>query len=112
MGYNLIYNDNGNVGEDLDLKQALELLKDMQYKYIIKAVDKLTSGWGKAVGKKHIQLIAVKDSIEKDRVMSGLRQDNKEFAYIDFNNINDYKKIYAWTRGKIYTLRNDWTRYN
>lgn len=92
-----------------NLKENVNKLKEAGYKYIVKACDKWLSGWGCAENKKHVQLIACKDNIELDKILKDVRNDNT-FNYIDWNYISNYSSIYGWTRGKSYTIRNDWTR--
>ena len=101
--YEYVYENNEN------LKQAIKKLQDLGYKYIVKANDKMLGGWGGAENKKHIHLIAAYDSNELDAILRDVRGDNS-FNYIDWNYINNYSNIYGWTRGKSYTVRNDWTR--
>ena len=79
------------------------------YKYIIKAQDKLLSGWGLAKGKKHIQLIACKTIQEKETILNDLYQDNT-MLYVNWMPIHDRKSIYNTIKNKSYTIRNDWTR--
>ena len=92
-----------------NLKQNIEELKEQGSKYIVKANDKMLSYWGNAENKKHIQLIACKTIEEKDTILRDLEQDNN-FNYIDWQFINNYKGIYNYTKGKSFTIRNDWTR--
>lgn len=92
-----------------DLKKTVNKLKEMGYKYIVKATDKWLSGWGGAENKKHVQLIACYDNKELDAILKDVRNDNT-FNYIDWNYMSNYSSIYGWTRGKSWTLRNDWTR--
>lgn len=80
------------------------------YKYIIKANDKMMSGWGNATGKTHIQLIACKTEEEKDTILKDLYND-KSFNYVNWYMIpyeND--KIIKLSYKYSYTIRNDWTR--
>ena len=94
-----------------DLRANINRLKELGYKYIVKATDKWLSGWSGTIteNKKHIQLIACYDEQEKEAILRDVRAD-KTFNYIDWNYINNYSNIYGWTRGKSYTIRNDWTR--
>ena len=92
-----------------DLKQAVKKLQDLGYKYIVKATDKMFSYWGGAKGRKHIELIAAYDSNELNKILADVKGD-KTFNYIDWNYIENYSSIYGWTRGKSYTVRNDWER--
>ena len=101
--YEYICENNG------DLRTVINKLKDLGYKYIVKATDKWLSGWGGAENTKHIHLIACHDNYELNRILADVRGD-KTFNYIDWNYINNYSNIYGWTRGKSYTVRNDWTR--
>ena len=87
----------------------LKELQDMGYKYIVKGVDKFLSGWGGASGKKHLQLIACKTIEEREKIYKDLLNDNT-FTYVNWYYINDLQGIYNTTRGKSWTLRNDWTR--
>ena len=92
-----------------NLKECIEELKAMGYKYVVKACDKWLSGWGGAENRKHIQIIACYDVEELNAVKRDVQNDNS-FNYIDWNYINNYSSIYNWTRGKSYTIRNYWTR--
>lgn len=92
-----------------NLKECIEELKAMGYKYVVKACDKWLSGWGRAENKKHIHIIACYDVKELNAVKRDVQSDNS-FNYIDWNYINNYSSIYNWTRGKSYTVRNDWRR--
>lgn len=92
-----------------DLREAINKLRELGYKYIVKATDKCLSGWGSAENRKHIQLIACYDDKELYAIERDVLKD-KSFNYIDWNYISNYKAIYNWTRGKSYTVRNDWTR--
>ena len=94
---------------DCNIDKALKELKEEGYNYIIKASDKIFSNWGYATGKKHIQLIACKTIEEKDTILHDLYSDNT-FNYINWYYIDDIKQIKAISRGKSYTIRNDWTR--
>lgn len=93
-----------------NLGKNLKKLEDMGYKYILKANDKFLSGWSKAENKKHLQLIACFDRVELEEIKSDLEKD-LTFNYINWENIKNVNNIYNWTRGKTYTIRNDWTRY-
>lgn len=95
--------------ENDNLKENIERLKKLKYKYIIKGQDKFLSGWGYSSSKKHIQLIACKDFKEREIILQDLKNDNT-FSYITWYSINDYKGIYGASYGKTYTIRNDWTR--
>lgn len=103
---------NNIICESTNLKENLKLLKDNGYKYIIKAHDKILSNWGCSTNKKHTQLIAVKTKEERDLIINGLKHDTNEFSRIDWQYIDNYTAIKGYTRGKTYTIRNDWTRYN
>lgn len=94
-----------------DLRANINRLKELGYKYIVKATDKWLSGWSGTIteNRKHIQLIACYDEQEKEAILRDVRGDNS-FNYVDWNYINNYSSIYGWTRGKSYTIRNDWTR--
>lgn len=92
-----------------NLKATVSKLKDMGYKYIVKACDKWLSGWGGAENKKHVQLIACYDNSELNAILRDVKNDNS-FNYVDWNYISNYSSIYGWTRGKSFTIRNDWTR--
>lgn len=91
---------------DLHLKE----LETAGYKYIVKACDKLLSGWGNATNKKHIQLIACKTEEERYKIYKDLISD-KSFNYVNWYSITDKKNIYNIIRNKSYTIRNDWTRH-
>ena len=99
--YEYICESNGNI------RATINRLKDLGYKYIVKATDK----WCGTVteNKKHIHLIACYDVKELNAILADVNGDNT-FNYVDWNYINNYSNIYAWTRGKSYTIRNDWTR--
>ena len=103
--YEYICESNGNI------RATINRLKDLGYKYIVKATDKWLSGWSGTVteNKKHIHLIACYDVKELNAILADVNGDNT-FNYVDWNYINNYSNIYAWTRGKSYTIRNDWTR--
>ena len=92
-----------------DLRANINRLKELGYKYIVKATDKWLSNWGGAENRKHIQLIACYDLNELNAILADVRGD-RTFNYVDWNYINNYSNIYGWTRGKSYTVRNDWTR--
>ena len=92
-----------------NLKENLQELKDMGYQYIVKAQDKFLSDWGRASGKKHIELIACYDEKEKDIVIKDLYSDNS-MNYINWYKIDDYKGICNATYNKTFTIRNDWSR--
>ena len=92
-----------------NIDKALKELKEQGYNYIIKASDKIFSGWGLATDKKHIQLIACKTVEEKDTILHDLYSD-KSFNYINWYYIENIKQIKAIARNKSYTIRNDWTR--
>jgi hypothetical protein len=99
-----------NVYSNENLKENLKLLENMGYKYIVKAKDKFLSGWGKSGPAGHIQLIAAKDIKEVELIMDDLKKD-KTFNYIDYQFISNYKAINNYTRGKSFTIRNDWTKH-
>lgn len=92
-----------------NINETLKELKELGYKYIIKASDKFLSGWGYANNKKHIQLIACKTIEEKETILHDLYND-KSFNYINWYSIDDIREIKAIARNKSYTIRNDWTR--
>ena len=77
-----------------DLRANINRLKELGYKYIVKATDKWLSNY---------------DNYELDKILADVNGDNS-FNYVDWNYINNYSNIYGWTRGKSYTVRNDWTR--
>lgn len=93
-----------------NLKENLKRLEGMGYKYILKANDKFLTGWGRAENKKHLQLIACVDRVELEEIKNDLEKD-PTFNYINWENIKNINNIYNWTRGKTYTIRNDWTRH-
>ena len=97
------------IKNNCNIDTTLKELKEQGYNYIIKANDKLLSGWGCATGKKHIQLIACKTIEEKYTILYDL-YDDESFNYINWYYIDDIKQIKAIARGKSYTIRNDWTR--
>lgn len=89
-----------------DLRANINRLKELGYKYIVKATDKCLSGWGGANNRKHIQLIVCYDEREKDAILRDVRGD-KTFNYVDWNYIDNYSNIYGWTRGKSYNERGE-----
>ena len=92
-----------------DLTKNLKLANNLGYKFVIKAQEKFLSGWGLSDNKKHLQLILCKTENEKDLILKDLYDDNT-FIYVNWYCINDLQGIYNTTRGKSWTLRNDWTR--
>lgn len=98
-----ICESNGNLSENL------KILQENGYKYIVKACDKFLSGWGGADGTKHIQLIACRDSVEREIIYRDLLLDNS-FSYVNWYRIDDKKGLYNCVRNKSFTIRNDWTR--
>ena len=99
-----------NIYSNESLKENLEMLENMGYKYIVKANDKFLSGWGNSGVNGHIQLIASKDWQDAEAIIYDLEKD-KGFNYIDYQLINNYKNINNYTRYKSFTIRNDWTRH-
>lgn len=95
--------------ENENLKENLQELKDMGYKYVVKVNDKWLGGSNSPYHKKHIQLIACYDSNEKQAVLNDVRYDNT-FNYDNWYIIDDYKGIYSATYNKTFTIRNDWSR--
>lgn len=80
------------------------------YKYIIKAKDKMLSYWGNAEDKAHIHLIACKTEKERDTILKDLYYD-KSFGYINWYMIpHENDKIIKLSYRYSYTIRNDWTR--
>lgn len=69
------------------------------YKIIVKANDKVLSGWGNSGKKGHCQLVLCKDYETAKTIMDGMRKD-KTLNYINYFYINDFKMI----SGKTYTL--------
>ena len=67
------------------------------------------NNWGKAIQGGHVQLIACRTSEELELIKRDLYNDNT-MSYVDWNCIDNYNNIYNWTRGKTFTIRNDWTR--
>ena len=92
-----------------DLTKNLKLANDLGYKFVIKAQDKFLSFWGLSENKKHLQLILCKTPEERDLILKDLYND-KTFIYVNWYYINNLQGIYNTTRGKSWTLRNDWTR--
>lgn len=90
-----------------NLKENIEKLKEMGYKYIVKANDKFLGGSFSPYGKKHVQLIACETSEQKRAIIDTLSKDNT-YNYINWERIENYDKIYAYTRGKTYSIRNDY----
>ncbi len=99
---NLIYTNE-------ELTKNLKLAINQGYKFVIKAQDKFLSNWGLSENKKHLQLILCKTEEEKNIILKDLYQDNN-FKYVNWYYINDLQGIYNTTRGKTWTLRNNWTR--
>lgn len=95
--------------ENDNLKKNIEELKENGYKYIVKAKDKFLGGWGRSGQGGHVQLIACRTSEELELIKNDLHNDNT-MSYVDWNYIDNYNNIYNWTRGKSFTIRNDWTR--
>lgn len=95
--------------ENGNLKENLEKLIKMGYKYIIKCNDKWLGGSNSPYKKKHIHLIASKTWADTQIILQDLYNDTY-MNYIDWQYINNYKAIYNYTRGKTFTIRNDWTR--
>lgn len=92
-----------------ELTKNLKLAINQGYKFVIKAEDKFLSCWGLSENKKHLQLILCKTENEKDIILKDLYQDNS-FKYINWYYINELQGIYNTTRGKTWTLRNNWSR--
>ena len=76
-----------------DLRANINRLKELGYKYIVKATDKWLSNWGGAENRKHIQLIACYDVNELNAILADVRGDNS-FNYVDWNYINNYSNIF------------------
>ena len=93
---------NGNI------KENLEELRNNGYNFIVKVRDNWLSVYS-PFNKKHLHLIACKNWEEREKILEDVKND-KTFSYINWSNIEDYKSIYNWTRGKTYTIRNDWSR--
>ena len=92
-----------------ELTKNLKLAINKGYKFVIKAQDKFLSDWGLSENKKHLQLILCKTEEEKNIILKDLYQDNS-FKYINWYYINELQGIYNTTRGKTWTLRNNWSR--
>lgn len=92
-----------------ELKEILEVAKEKGYKYIVKANDKMLSGWGCARNRKHIQLILCKTPQERLRIYNDVSCDNS-FNYANWYSINDWETIRNLTYKYSYTIRNDWKR--
>lgn len=92
-----------------NLTSNLKLAINQGYNYVIKAQDKFLSGWGLSENKKHIQLILCKTPQERDTILKDLYIDDT-FIYVNWFYIKNLQGIYNTTRGKTWTLRNDWTR--
>lgn len=95
--------------ENENITENLKKLQEMGYTYIVKAQDKFLSGWGSAMNRKHIQLIACKTSEERRTITDDLEKDNS-MGYINWYRIDDKQGIYNTIRNKSYTIRNDWAR--
>lgn len=91
------------------LQDYIREFQGFNYKYVVKAQDNCLSGWGYARNKKHIQLILCSDYEELTKIVQDLRND-KTMSYVNWWFISDIKGITQATRGKTWTLRNDWTR--
>lgn len=96
--------------ENENLIENVRKLKELGYTYIAKAQDKFLSGWGYADNKKHIQLIACEDYEELQAVLRDLYND-KTMSYVNWCYLSNEDSIRNFTRGKSYTIRNDWTRH-
>lgn len=94
--------------ENENLTKNLKELKEMGYKYIVKAQDNFLSGWGLGASK-HLQLIACKDINELETIKRDLYND-KSMSYVNWWFINDINAIRNAARNKSFTIRNDWTR--
>lgn len=68
--------------ESDNLKENLKSLKDMGYKYIVKANDIWLGGTYSPYNRKHIQLIACYDVKELNIVLDDIRRDNT-FNYVN-----------------------------
>ena len=97
------------IRENENLTKNVKELQQMGYTYIVKAQDKFLSGWGRATNKKHVQLIACRDIKQLNTILLDLDNDNT-MGYVNWCYINDIQTIYNYTRGKSFTIRNDWTR--
>jgi hypothetical protein len=95
--------------ENENLMKNLEILKENGYRFIVKGQDKFLSGWGCAGTRKHIQLIACKTYDEMETIKRDLERDDT-FNYVNWNYISNKNAIYNMTKGKSFTIRNDWTR--
>lgn len=94
---------------ECNLKENLQDLKDMGYKYIVKANDKMLGGANSPYRKSHVQLIACYDVYEREAVLDDLKRDNT-FNYVNWYSIDDYKGIYSATYNKTFCIRNGWSR--
>lgn len=95
--------------ENDNLKENAIKLEKMGYKYIVKANDTWLGGSFNPWGKKHIHLIACRTIEERNIIMKDLQND-KCMNYITWNYIDNYKALYGYTRGKTFSIRNDWVR--
>lgn len=95
--------------ENENLKKNIEELKANGYKYVVKAKDNWLSGWGVSGRGGHVHIIACRTFEELETIKRDLYNDTS-MSYVDWNYISNYKNIYGWTRGKSFTIRNDWTR--
>ena len=98
-----------DICENENLMENLEILRENGYRFIIKAKDKMLSGWGNSGRGGHVQLIACKTEEEKQTILRDLYSDST-FCYIDWQFISSKENIRNYTRNKSYTIRNDWTR--
>lgn len=101
------------INKDLSLRENLQNLQKEGYEYIVKATDKIMSGWGNAKGESHYQLVACKNSVERARIEQGFNYD-KEFNRVTWYSIkNELDRIIKNYNSKSHTLwlDSDWTRF-
>ena len=88
-----------------NLKESLEILEGMGYRYIVKAKDKRFSS--KLNKKAHVQLIAVKDLSEAYFLMADLKEDSR-FNNVKCQPISNYEAIEVYTKDKTFSVGNVW----
>ena len=95
--------------ENENLKENINKLQEMGYKFIVKAKDNFLTGWGQGSVNGHVHLIACMDWEQLETIKHDLYKD-KSMSYINWCYIHDIKAIYNYARNKTFTVRNDWTR--
>lgn len=90
-------------------KDLKELSND--YSFVVTCKDKFLSGWGKALGKNHYQIILCKDKMEKDLILNDVKNDNT-LSFINWYPLSEvyFNNIMQKQYKNSVTLRNDWDR--